>query len=312
MPGMASPPTLSKRLLHLSALAVLASSLLGCRHSPLAARTSAFATAAATTAKNTDDAYDLVEQSFREAQIARIVAHYDEAGFSPDKLTPFLPETDRKVRAKVIDGLHSYAELLAAISGDQPLTDVDTGAKAMGASLKDLSANDLVSAHFTSTEASLAATAIDALGHTLIERKRRRELPSILHDMQQPIENICNLLASDIGDPEQSGLRNQLHNNYLNLIREQENYIRDNAAQLAPSEKRDAIRVLPALATSAADGDRALAATKKALLELARTHTLLAATASQKDAPAFRLQLQELRESAERLKNFYSSLPSHS
>ena len=64
MPGMASPPTLSKRLLHLSALAVLASSLLGCRHSPLAARTSAFATAAATTAKNTDDAYDLVEFAF--------------------------------------------------------------------------------------------------------------------------------------------------------------------------------------------------------------------------------------------------------
>ncbi len=297
--------------LHLPALAVFALALSSCSHSPLVLRTSAFATAATDTANNTEDAYELVEASFRDAQTASMIAHFDTSGFDPSQIQPFLPEADRKVRSDVINGLRTYAELLASVSGDQPSKDIDASAKTVATSLQSISSDNLVKAHFTAADANLAATAIDALGHELLERKRRSELPAVLRQMQQPIETICTLLAADIGDPAHSGLRNELHNNYLDLLRDQKNFIADNAAKLSPSEKRNELRVLPKLADAEADADHALASTEKTLLELARTHTALAATAAQKDAPALRLQLQQLDAQARQLTGFYSSLSSH-
>lgn len=302
----------NKRLSKCLGVASLATTLVlsGCAVSPIAHRTAVFATAATLAAKDTEDAYQLIERSYRDAQIARLVANYDEAGFDPEKIKPFLPEHDLEVRTRILKGLRSYAELLAAVSGDQALTEVDTSAQAVGASLQSLSANDLLASRFTSTDAQLAATAIDALGRALLDRKRRRELPGILHRMQEPIETICALLGQDIGDPAHSGLRNELHISYLDLIRQQTNYIADNGDQLTPSEKRTEIRNLPALAKSESDGDRALAKTQKLLAQLARTHTALAVTSNRKLAPSFHLQMEQLADTAQQLQGFYASLPS--
>ena len=206
--------------------AILCLGLAGCASSPLAHRTATFATAALATTEATGDAYYLVEQTYRKSQIARLVANFDAKGFDTAGLKPFLPEKDRQVRTDVLAGLASYAELLADVSSDKSLTEIDTSSKSLASSLQALSANDLVAAKLTSTDANLAATAIDALGRTLADRKRRRELPAILQSMQQPIDTICALLEQDIGDPEHSGLRNQLHNSYLDLMREQEKLYR--------------------------------------------------------------------------------------
>ena len=290
--------------------AVLCLSLAGCSLSPLARRTSQFASAATVTAAETGNAYQLVENTYREAQIARQVATYDESGFDITRVKTFLSPHDLEVRKQILDGLEDYAELLAAVSGDQPLTEVDTSSKALGASLQTLSANDLLGAKLTTTDANVAATAIDALGRALVERKRRRELPGILEQMRQPVETICTLLQEDIGDPARGGLRNELHVNYLDLMREQKNYIAENEKKLSPAEKREEIRALPKLARAEVAGDRALAATQRALRQLARTHTALGVTAAQKDSPAFHLQMAELTASAQQLKDFYSSLPS--
>lgn len=285
-------------------------SLCGCALSPLTRRTSAFASAATAATNGTADAYELVEQTYRDAQVARLVANYDDAGFDTIGLQPFLSEPQRKVRVGVLRGLRSYADLLAAVSSDKPLTDVDASAKAMSASLQAISANDLVKAKLTATDVNVATTAIDALGRALIERRRRRDLPVILRQMQEPIETICTLLREDLGDPAHGGLRNELHISYLDLLREQENYIADNEDKLTPDQRREEIRVLPRLAASEQRGDRALAETGKALAQMARTHTALAATANQKDAPAFNLQMQQLASSAQQLESFYASLPS--
>ncbi len=239
-----------------------------------------------------------------------MVATYETSGFDTSKLKPFLPEQDRKVRTHVIEGLESYAELLAAISGDQPLTQVDASAKAMGASLQGLSAIDLGNAKLTATNANLATTAIDALGRALVEQKRRRDLPGILHQMQEPIETICKLLEQDIGDPAGSGLRNELHISYLDLIREEKNYLADNGGKLLPAERREEIRSLGRLAASEAQGDHALAETQSTLARLARAHTALAETAGQKSSPVFQVQMEQLAESVQQLKSFYDTLPS--
>ena len=299
-----------RHVLCLLGSAALSSALLGCASSPLAHRTTAFAAAALAAISNTQDAYQLVEQTYRDAEVARLVANYDTSGFDSAGLKPFLPDKDREVRTDLLEGLEAYAELLADVSSDKPLSDVDTGAKALGSSLQSLSANDLVSARLTSTDVNLAAAAVDALGRTLVDRRRRRELPAILDRMQQPIDTICTLLEQDIGDPERSGLRNQLHNSYLNLLREQKNYIADNGAKLSPSERRAEIELLPHLATAQFEADHALAYTQKSLVLLARAHAALAVSARQKDAPAFHLRLQELAGTVQQLKSFYGSLSS--
>ena len=292
----------------LIACSLLAASL-GCSLSPLAKRTAAFSVAATTATQQTENAYELVERTYEQAQVARLVRRYDAAGFDPATITPFLPEHDREVRVHVLKGLLAYAQLLADVSGDRPLHEMDTATTALAASLKDLPAAQLSAAHLNTTDINIAATAIDELGRVLIERKRRRELPGILHRMQQPIETICTLLRADLGTGRGPGLRNQLATNYDDLIREQQNYITDNGHTMPPAERRAEIRALPALVLEQKEGEAALSATGEALGDLARAHTALAETAGKKDAPSFHAALARLRESAEQLQSFYRALP---
>ncbi len=282
---------------------------LGCSLTPLAKRTTSFASAASTTARKTSDAYSVVNRVTYQAEVASLVNRYDETGFDPKAIQPFLSGPDLQVRKLLLAGILQYADLLADVSSDRPLTDVDTQAKAVGNSIKSLSADQLSSVKLTSTELNALTTAVDALGRILIERKRRRELPGILRDMRQPIETICLLLQQDIGDPQKGGLRNQLQIAYADLINRQQRYIDDNEDHLSPTEKRDEVRRLPQLALAERHADSALAATATALADLAAAHTALADTANQKDAPSFRVRLATLIGQAEQLDDFYNSLP---
>lgn len=283
--------------------------LAGCTISPLGRRTSNFSTAAATTAMETANAYEMVERTHYETEVAALVANYDRDGFQPEKIKPFLSVKDKETRTRILDGLTRYAETLAEVSGDRPLKEIDTQAKALGESLRDLSKSDALaplgqSAHLSDTEMNIAATALDALGRALVNRRRSRELPGILKEMQEPIETICSLLEADIGDPEKSGLRNQLRNDYATLIRKQTDYITD-GKNLTAAERRAAIESLPRLTAAQRDGDKALEATQKALRQLARTHTALVESAAAKDAPAFGTLLSELIDEGKQLHGFY-------
>lgn len=294
-----------------AALGLLA--LTGCSVSPLARRAAAFAPAATAAAKDTTAAYALVEQTHNQTEIATLVSNFDTDGFDLDKIKPFMPPKDMEARTKVLAGLAQYAEMLAYVSGDEPLTEFDTQAAALGKSLQTLSQSSELSsltksAHVSGTDVNIAATAIDALGRALITRRRSRELPGILKEMQGPIVEICALLEADLGAPETSGLRNQLHNDYGTLRRKQLRFIRDNKTTLSATDKRAALEELPKLAAAEAAGDRALAATQAALQQLAATHTALAASAGEKESPAFRTMLSELIHDGQQLGGFYAQL----
>jgi len=286
----------------------------GCALSPLAKRTSAFATAATATAKDTTAAYALVEQTHNDTELATMAANFDSDGFDPAKIQPFLPAEEMDARRKILEGLTKYAETLAYVSGDEPMTEFDTQARALGTSLTALSKSDALGtftqrAHVSQADLNLAATAIDALGRALMERRRSRELPGILKQMQQPIEQICALLEADIGEPETSGLRNQLRNDYATERRKQIKFIRDNERTMSASEKRAEIEALPKLEAAAAAGDKTLAATQAALKQMAATHTALAASAGAKESPAFHIMLAELTHDGEQLHGFYAQMP---
>lgn len=294
--------------------AVLACGLAGCSLSPLAKRAAAFAPAAAAAAKDTTAAYVLVEQTHQQQEIAAIVTNFDQDGFSSDKLKPFVDDEDMAARKQILDGLAKYAETLAWVSGDQPMTEFDTQAAALGKSLQSLAASDNFSslakkANVTGTDINIAATAVDALGRVLIERRRGRELPAILKQMDSPIQRICALLDADFGSPQGSGLRNQLHNDYRTMRRKQERFIRDNEATMSASEKRAAIEELPKLVSAESAADLQLACTQSAVRQLAAAHTALVASIGVKESPAFRTTLSELIQQGEQLHSFYAQLP---
>ena len=291
---------------------LLLASLTGCSLSPLAKRTAAFSTAATTATQQTENAYQLVERTYQEAQVARLIRRYDTAGFDPASIRPFLPEHDRQVRTRVLKGLLAYAQLLADVSGDRPVHDMDAATASLASSLKGVSAAQLSSAHLTTTDAGMAADAVEALGRALVEHKRRRELPGILRRMQEPIVTICTLLQADLGSADGPGLRNQLATNYDDLIREQKNDLEANEHVMTLAERRAGIASLPALVLEERRGEAALAATSETLGDLARAHSALADTAGKKDAPSFHAALARLLENAMQLQSFYQALPTKS
>ena len=285
----------------------------GCSVSPLVKNASKFATEATAASKDATNAYLLVEQEHYNAEVERLVTDFGTAKFDLNNIQPFMPPDEMEARTRLIKGLSAYAETLAVVAGDQPLTDVDTQAEAVGKSLKDLSTSDALAsmvkkAKIDATSLNAVTTAVDALGRAIINHKRSSELPALLKEAKTPIATICTLLQADIGDSEKSGLRNQLRNDYLTEIEKQEKFIK-NTSTLSPTDRQAAIKELVTLAKAARDGDKTLAATQKELADLAKTNAALAETDKSKDSPAFKTMLSELVSDGQQLRGFYEKLP---
>ncbi len=218
----------------------------GCSVSPIVKRASEFATAATAASKDATNAYQLVEQEHYNAEVERLVTEFGTAKFDLNSIQPFMQPDEMEARTKLIKGLSAYAETLAVVAGDQPLSDMDTQAEAVGKSLKDLSTSDALAAmvkkaQINTTEVNTVTTAVDALGRAIINHQRSSELPALLKEAKTPIATICALLQADIGDPEKSGLRNQLKNDYLTEIEKQEKFIK-NTPTLSPTDRQAAIK----------------------------------------------------------------------
>lgn len=280
----------------------------GCSITPLSQRATDFSTAATSATLKVQDAYQLIEQSYIDAQMAGIVNNFDTKGFSSSQIQPFMPNAAMQARAQMIAGLQQYATLLAEVSGNSPVTALDTQSEAVGRSLQALSASTGLSsvAKNANTDMGIASTAVDALGRMLIEHKTAKELPGILTQMQAPIDDICQLLEDDIGTPEGGGLRNQLKIDYDSLIAEQRTYIYANEAKMTPDERRTEIEKLPQLVATEQQDDATLTQTQAALKALAATNDALAETKDSKQAPAFRALLAELEAEGQQIGSVYN------
>ncbi len=282
----------------------------GCALSPLAKRASAFSGAASAATIQVKNGYQVVEQSYYDVQVANLEKTFDTQGFEPANIQPFLPDNDMKVRTQLLDGLGQYATLLAAVTGNEAVAALDKQSESVGKNLQSLSKDSGVStlAKNSTVAAGVAAAAIDALGRMLMERKTAKELPSILDSMKTPVDQICQLLEDDIGDPQTGGLRNQLKIDYDQLIKDQVAWIYANEKSMSPDEKEAAIARLPQLAATEKQGDEALAQTQDALKKLATTHDALVDTKKSKDAPAFQSLLSQLVAQGQQLGAVYSAV----
>ena len=284
----------------------------GCGIAPLSRRATAFSTAATAVALKMQNAYQRIDQSYTDAQMASLVNTFDTQGFNPSRIHPFMPEAAMQARTQMIAGLQQYATLLAEVSGNQPVTALDTQSEALGKSLQTLSTSTGIGTLATNAhqDAALASTAVDALGRILIRHKTAKELPEILTRMQKPVDVICQLLQDDIGTPEGSGLRNQLKLDYDSLIAEQRTYIYANEAKMSPDEKLTEIERLPKLVITERQDDAILARTQSALKALAQTHDALVTTKNSRQAPAFRALLTELVAEGQQIASVYEATTS--
>lgn len=291
-----------------SAVCVL-SMMSGCAVSPLGKRVTAFSTAASATTLQVKNGYQVVEQSYYNVQVDNLVKAFDTEGFKTDSVQPFLTEADMKARTQLLEGLQQYATLLAAVTGNDAVSALDKQSEAVGKAVQSLSKDSgFKSVEKNSTmEGGVAAAAVDALGRVLMEHKTAKELPSILDTMQKPMDEICQLLEEDIGDPQTGGLRNQLKIDYDQLIKDQQAFIYANEKSMSPDEKRAAIATLPQLAIAEKQGDAALAQTQDALKKLATTHDALVDTKKSKDAPAFDALVSQLVVQGQQLGDVYSA-----
>ena len=288
----------------------LVAALSGCPLSPLATRTAAFSTAATATIAQTNNAYQLVNQTFFDEQMAVLVANYDKTGFDPASFQPFIHPDDLAVRTKVLNGIEQYATLLAEVSGNQPITDLETQATAAGQALTKLQQSDFKGFKIDSSDQNLAVTAVVAIGAVLINHERNRALPGILDKMNQPIQDICKVLEDDIGTDASPGLADALHRAYSREIQAEVDFIKANAGSMDADQRRTEIETLPKLVQAQQQADQALAATVKSLKALAAAHAALTTTKAQKNAPAFRLELTQLVQDAQSINGFYTSLSS--
>ena len=290
--------------------------LSSCAVPPAAKRITAFSSATSMTANSVTAAFDTVEQSYYQTQIQTLIVNYDKNGFNPKSIKPFLTSDDLEVRAKILGGLQEYAQKLSDVVSDQHLTEFDTQTKAFGQALVDLKGNPVlknIAAGVPDTGLNILTTAVDSLGRWFIDYKRQKNLPTIIGDMQKPVDGICTLFIADIGSrPDDSGrgghgLRDQLWRQYDSLLQLQDEFIQKSKDKFDPKTKAEEIAKLPLLVAEQKKADNTLKATQDALQKLSETHKALT-KAFEKNNPSLEELISQLYAEGQRVKTFYEGL----
>lgn len=283
--------------------------------SPLSKRSAAFGNTASIVVRDTSMAYQTVQDTTYQAQVSSLVLNFDREGFVRKRIKPFLPSQDLEIRLTLLQGLQEYADQLASTSSEKAFAPLDQQTAELAQGLRTLSSNDALqklAPAASDTEIKGFATAVDLLGRVLIERKRRKELPHIIREMQPALEQLSALLIHDLGTPPQdgqpgSGLRDALWRKYDDLISNQEDFISNGGKQFTPSERAVEIAKLPQLVAQQRAADDALARTQTTLRDLVATHRALLDPGQ---AGTFKTRLGELVEDGQQIASFYSTVKS--
>jgi hypothetical protein len=284
-----------------------------CSSPPIASkRIAAFSTATQTATSNVADSFEAVEQSYFRAQLATAIANFDPAvGFDPNSIKRFLSPADIEARTKVLKSLSSYARALAAATSDSRLKEFDGATKELGDSLTKFSASDgaqaLSKGALPTAAPAALATAVNAIGRWLIEYKREKALKAVIPEMNEHVAAICTLLRQDIGELEAPGMRNQLYNQFEQEITTRNQWISQNYGELDPIERRQELTRLARLPIEQEQADAALAAVRRTLVQLEKTHAKLAQAFDENDV-AIDAMIRGLAAEAKRVKGFYESI----
>jgi len=269
-----------KRFLTL-ALGLVVLSAFGCISPAVHKNVPQFADAVTLATENSKGAFQVVNEKYTDVEALRLVVDYDTKGFDPKKVRSLLDPEDLQVRVELLNALQEYASTLSQVSSDSKLQEFDEQTKALGDNLQHLTSTAAFQklVRTSHTEINIATTAINALGRWFIERKRQKELPRLIEQMQDPVKKTADLLKADIGNrPDEqgkggSGLRAQMWNQYTEAMMQQAAFIDHNKDRLDPVTKAQEIRKLPQLVNERARADDALRQTAQSMSQLVEAHS---------------------------------------
>jgi hypothetical protein len=285
-----------------------------------AKRISEFADATTISTTNTATAFELVENSYVQTQVYRLVIEYDKPDAKIDLGSlgkPFLPPEALQPRLEVLRGIKLYAQKLSEIMGDTQLNQFDEQTKEFGQALMDLNKNEVLKkaleANVDEKDLKILATGVNALGSWFIEYKRQKGVQEVIQEMQTPIQDISAAFIKDIGDiPDKQskggkGLRGQQWNEYDEIIRDQDLFIRKNINKFDPTIKREEVSKLLQLVREKRIADETLKATQQSLIQLVKAHNNLLQALDESNYDIDVL-ISQLTSEGKRIKTFYESL----
>ena len=286
--------------------------LAGCTSPNAANQIKSFSDATILTISNTTQAFKLVEDSHFKEQVSDQVLNYDKKpGFNPEVLQPFMPTNALQVRLDVLNGLKLYAANLSALMGNSAMTNLDQETTKLGQALAQVDTN-LVSDSFfkqapaSTTEIQIFTTAINALGHWVIDYKRTQDAKELIASMQQPVSNICVLLQKDFYI-----LGSQLQKDQQDTLRHMDLYVLNNLNQFnnSPGEKRATIEEMADF-TEEMNTDAAIfLAMESSAEKLEAAHSALLDVFSNNTTTINSL-INELSTQAQSISTYYQSLKS--
>jgi hypothetical protein len=285
----------------------------------------AFAQAAELTSTNVQAAYQTVNATYNEAQTFHYAITYN-GQVNPSSIpTGWFPAGSMNVRLQILQGLKQYASELSSLTGSNDVDSLNKASSAVGTSLTALTKTNefkTFTSKLPSGASEQAATAVNAIGNWLIESKLAKDLPPLIEKMDPSIQAICTLLYEDIGSvntnpahpSEGSGLRQELWNNYNEIINSQNQYILHGQCNgektpsdcFSPDVRLAEIQKLPALVQQRNAADQTLQQVQVTVKQLAQAHTELVKAAQSKQH--LTADLDDLVAEAQRLNTYYSSL----
>ena len=298
--------------------------LTSCRTTPQAAVTiEKFAGATTSVMADVKSAFAAVDQAYWELQSSkyrRDIANHNTNNRipSPPSFHSVFGSDVLSVRLDVIDGLSAYARGLAAIMGSTQLESLDQASKDLGSNLQALVNNNIIKQKFsinvTQQSAAILASAVNAIGHWLVESKRRAAAQEEIQRMQEHVADICNLLQEDLGQPANAqgtggkGLRGTLHVVYRGQIDNERMWLKNVISSMSPSEKREAADRLSDLSRQYWIADQALVAVGMSLKRLREAHVKLHEAFEKDSQFGIRDAIRQITAEGRRIKGFYESL----
>lgn len=177
--------------------ALLCSAIAGCASPPQGHEAvQTFAAASSEASGAVVNAFMQVNDASYAAQSARFLRDYDTRPAMPD-FTRFVSQASIDKRAQVFEVLAQYSAGLLDLTGEEPQAHMDTATRKLGESLTLLTVEG--SSQLASTDASAALQAgLNALGRSLIERRRSAAISEAATSADPHVQRICSALLDDM------------------------------------------------------------------------------------------------------------------
>ncbi|MGO9339287.1 MAG: hypothetical protein ACLPY1_17465 [Terracidiphilus sp.] len=308
----------SRKALNICAAAVILSVMLltsGCATIRAGKHPATFSNAANLVVENTTNAYKAaMDLHDRDRVAAGVIKVETGEPWDFNQIKPLITPEGLKTRTKILDGLKLYAQSLADVTAGVDSPALKSAAKSTAGDLEGLGAtiNSEDGASKTGLKLSKevadgAATALLALGDSLVAKKANAALPAITTQMDPHIAALCDVLTSDIVI-----LRRESSKDYEDLVRQQWTFITINKTKLSPLELRDEIDKLPTYRNDEQSTDDKLSALEGAIKKLKTAHHDLMDPANGKNAETLRDKMADFEEAGSNLGSFYQSLSAKS